>query len=375
MTMKITIATGLYPPDIGGPATYTAMLEKELPGRNFSVVVVPYGWVRRYPKVFRHLAYSWKLWRESKGSQLVYALDPVSVGLPALIVSRLRKLRFLLRVPGDYAWEQGQFRYGVTDTFKDFIEKRFSYGWRVSMLCLVESFVSKRAERVIVPSAYMRVAIQKWGVQADNIQTIYSVLHPLPVSGNKQDLQKQLEFVFPTLISAGRLVPNKGFVVLIKAFSEIKTNYPAAQLVIVGDGPQEQELRQCARECGVEDSVRLLGRLSKEAMGAAIKAADVFVLNTAHESLSHQILEVMDIETPIVTTAVGGNTELITDNESGLLVPYNDIPAIKSSITKILENPSLRDRIVKAAKEKSQQFEQKVMIDQIEKVLLAYGKH
>ncbi len=363
--MKIPIAPGLYPPEIGGPATYAAMLESELPQHGFSITTVPFGLVRHFPKVVRHLAYAWKLWRASKDTDIIYALDPISVGVPALLVAWLRRATFLLRVPGDYAWEQGQLRFGVTDRFHDFIEKRYEYGWRVSALCWLEGFVAKQAVRVIVPSQYMAKALEKWGIAPDKIQTIYSALHPLPVTDKRDVLRERLSFSFPTILSAGRLVPNKGFIGLINSFSNIIKDYPQAQLVIVGDGPQLPALSKRSEEKGVAQLVRFLGRFSKEEMGAVIKAADVFVLNTAHEGLSHQILEVMDIGTPIVTTAVGGNPELITDGVNGFLVEFNDVPVLAEAISRVLNHPESRERMAQSARARSKQFTKEKVVGEI----------
>lgn len=363
--MKVTIATGLYPPEIGGPATYAAMLEAELPTHGIEVTTVPFGLVRQYPKVVRHVVYAWKLWQQSRQADVIYALDPVSVGLPALLIACLCRKPFLLRVPGDYAWEQGQLRFGVTDRLHDFIEQRYRYGWQVSSLCWLESFVAKRAVRVIVPSKYMAVVIEKWGVNPGKIQVIYSALFPLPVTEKREVIYDELSFTFPTVLSAGRLVPNKGFCKLIDSFVTIKDVYPQAQLVIVGDGPQLSELTTYAQEQNVYGSTRFLGRLSKEAMGAVVRAADIFVLNTAHEGLSHQILEVMDIGTPIVTTNVGGNPELITDGINGFLVSYNDTNALTEAVMRVLNHPESRERIIQSARASSKQFTKETVVGEI----------
>jgi len=110
--MKLLIATGLYAPEIGGPATYTAFLEKHLLRYGVAYEVLPFSVVRKYPKVIRHFAYLIKLLLRSRGTTALYALDTVSVGLPVCIASFLTRKPYLLRVPGDYAWEQGQQRYG-----------------------------------------------------------------------------------------------------------------------------------------------------------------------------------------------------------------------------------------------------------------------
>ena len=367
--MKITIATGLYAPEIGGPATYAAMLEKELPEKGIEVTTVPFGWVRHYPKGIRHIVYAFKLWQESKGAEVIYALDPVSVGLPAMLVAKLTRKNFLLRVPGDYAWEQGQLRFGVKDRLHDFIDKRLSYGLRVSLLCRLEGYVARQALQVIVPSAYLKKIVEKWSVHSNKITVINSALHKVEVKGTRESLINQLGFTEPTLVSAGRLVPNKGFLGLVKVFSRIKKTHPKAQLVIVGDGPQESEIEDLLLEKGLVGSVRLMGSLTQDALGAVIKAADLFVLNTAHEGLSHQLIEVMDLGTPIVTTDVGGNPELITNGINGFLVEYNNEEALKEAILRVLNHPESVERMTQSARARSKDFAVDKNIDSLTSLL------
>jgi hypothetical protein len=146
----VVIAAGLYPPDVGGPATYAAMLVKQLPGYGYDVVVVPFHAVRTYPKLLRHLMYTWQLWRATPRRATLLALDGVSVGLPALLVSRMRHARLLVRLGGDFAWEQGRQRFGVTDTLDDFTATpKSQYHWPVRLLAWVQTLVVKRAETVL----------------------------------------------------------------------------------------------------------------------------------------------------------------------------------------------------------------------------------
>ena len=368
VNMKITIATGLYPPEIGGPATYATMLEKELPARGFVVKVVPFGLVRHYPKVIRHIVYTWRLWRESKKTDVIYALDPTSVGLPALVVSWLTGRVFVLRVPGDYAWEQAQFRFGVTDRLHDFIKNRYGYGLRTSLLCWMEGFVAKNAKRVIVPSYYVKYVVEQWGVDKNNIQVIYSALSPLETIGSYKQIREQLNYNGFTIVSASRLVPNKGFSVLLEVFSELLTMTDVT-LIIIGDRPEQDKLKNLVMKFNMSDKVKFTGKLSKLNLGTAIKGADLFVLNTAHEGLSHQLIEVMDIGTPIVTTRVGGNPELITDGVHGYLVPFNDHNALKLAIIHAIEHPELLRRIVQSARGRSKQFSKDIVIKQIDQML------
>ena len=367
--MKVLIATGLYPPEIGGPATYALLLEDELPKKGVTVTIVPFGWVRHYPKIIRHIVYAYKLWQESRDSDIIYALDPISVGIPALFVAKLRRKKFLIRLGGDYAWEQGRGRFGLTETLDEYLTGDTRRPLMVKVLAALQSYVTKRATKVIAPSEYLKSVIIKWGVMPANIVVIYSALYPLSVEGTKEELHDQLSFTHPTIVSAGRLVPWKGFVVLIEVVAKLKEKYPDITLVIAGDGEEHDTLVAKAEAEDVTTNLRLVGRISKDALGASIKGADVFVLNTAYEGLSHQLIEVMDLGTPIVTTTAGGNPELITNDVSGILVPFNDVQALQAAIIRILEHPETSSRMVQSARARSREFSQAAMIETLHNTL------
>jgi glycosyltransferase involved in cell wall biosynthesis len=117
-----------------------------------------------------------------------------------------------------------------------------------------------------------------------------------------------------------------------------------------------------------------MGSLTQDALGAVIKAADLFVLNTAHEGLSHQLIEVMDLGTPIVTTKVGGNPELITDGVHGLLVPYNDAEALEEAILRVINHPESVERMTQSARARSKDFDKAITINQLVELLKAVKK-
>src|SRR3989338_6868609 len=107
--MNIIIATGIFPPDIGGPATYVPLLAQELSKKGHTIMVVTYadtaGVVvgdgyrvekvsRNIPKGWRHLWYFWKIVRNSRGVDSIYAQDPVSAGVPAVLASMICRKKF-----------------------------------------------------------------------------------------------------------------------------------------------------------------------------------------------------------------------------------------------------------------------------------------
>ena len=211
--MRILIATGLYPPEVGGPATYTKLLEDELPKQKtekgaFDVVILPFRDVRHLPPGIRHLAYFFKCYSLAKKSDVVYAQDTVSVGLPAALAAKFAKKKFLVRVPGDYAWEQARQRFGVSDEFDEFQQKKYS--WRVELLRRIQKFVVKRAVKIVVPSEYMKKIVAGWLATSEveggdtKIQVIYSSVE-LP---EVEEIQNLGEFL---VVSSGRRVPWKNF--------------------------------------------------------------------------------------------------------------------------------------------------------------------
>lgn len=355
--MRILIATGIYPPSIGGPATYSKLLFDELPKRGIDVSVLSFDEVRKFPKIFRHLVYFFKVLKRSRGCEIVYLQDPVSVGLPGLLASKILRKKVLLKIVGDYAWEQGVQRFGVKDSLDVFCKKNSGYGLRVKLLKWTQKFVAKKADRIVVPSEYLKNVISAWDINAEKISVIYNAFN-LPKNYSQNFLHQNVSFSKKIILSVGRLVPWKGFRTLIELMPAILQKVPDASLVIVGDGPDEQILLKLIAEKKLADSVNLVGRLSHEILISYIKSSTIFVLNTGYEGLSHQLLEVMACGVPVVTTNVGGNGEVITNSQDGVLVEYDNKDQLLSNIVRLLTHSSNRDRLVKKAFERVGDFDE-----------------
>ena len=116
-------------------------------------------------------------------------------------------------------------------------------------------------------------------------------------------------------------------------------------------------------------NVKLLGRLSQADLFKQLVEAKVFVLNSAYEGFSHQLLEVMALGVPIVTTIIGGNPELISSGENGLLVPYDDKTALIEAIEQLLFDPVLNQKLVRGAKSRVVTFNKERMIKELIAIL------
>ncbi len=299
--MTILIATGLFPPESGGPATYSKLLMDKLPGLGIEARVLPFSTVRHLPKVVRHAAYFFKCLRQARGVDVIYAQDPVSVGFPAYLTALLLNKKFMVRLGGDYAWEQARQRHGIKDELDEFQTKR--YGLRTEALRSLQRFVVRRARAVVVPSEYMKRIVSTWTNPAKVHRIYSSITLPPP-------------FELPTdrpdgflVLSIARPVPWKGLDGLARAVARDNS----WTLKIVNDLPY------------------------RLAMGW-VKAADVFVINSTYEGLSHLLVEAMSLGTPVIATRVGGNPELIDDGETGLLIPAKDDDALYAAIKNVHDN-------------------------------------
>ena len=138
----------------------------------------------------------------------------------------------------------------------------------------------------------------------------------------------------PRLLAMGRLHPNKGFDVLLRAIALL----PRGHLYLAGAGPEEAALRALAAELGITGRVSFLGW--RRDIGALLAAADMFICSSRHEPLGNIVLEAWSAAKPVIAAAAQGPTELISDGADGLLVAREDAPALAAAITGLVENPA-----------------------------------
>lgn len=345
--MRILITTGVYAPDIGGPATYSKLIKEELPKLGIAVSVLPFTKFRKLPKILRHLAYlcACAFYAIFVRAEVIYAQDPVSVGLPSMLVAKFLLRKFAIRVAGDYAWEQSAQRFGVSDTVDEFQTKK--YDWKTELLRIVQSSVVSNANLVITPSKYFQKLVGGWVSDPGKVQVIYN--------GIKFESKFIATRSLNTLLSVGRLVPWKGFDFLIKLMAD-----PAMadlKLRIVGDGPDKERLLAIVEEFGLGKRVELIGDVDRDRMlEEYLPNAGMFILNTKFESFSFVVVEAMNAGIPVVATNIGSIPELVESDKEGILVEPDNKNQVLSAIQKIRSDAHFRNDIVLAAHAKAQEF-------------------
>src|SRR5258708_1273746 len=205
-------------------------------------------------------------------------------------------------------------------------------------------------DRIItVCQAFARDLSRNTGVALDDISVLHNSIRPrLPAPDTEAQAVRSRFGVADDeslILAVGRLSKEKAHIDLIAAFSGLRKSTPEvnAKLIIVGDGPERGRLEAAAESFGCKESVVFAGQSSD--VWPFYFAADVFVLPSHSEGSPNVLLEAMAAEIPIVATEVGGVPEMVEHNQSALLVPANDPPALAGAIARALTDSELAQRL------------------------------
>jgi glycosyltransferase involved in cell wall biosynthesis len=378
-TNRILIATGIFFPEIGGPASYAKILATSLANQGFKIKVITYSSVRKHSEdknnlfklvrvwkknfwLFRHMVYATKIFLSSKNSDVIYSLSTLNGGISAFISSRFFKKKFFIRIAGDYAWQVAVEKNKSSLLIDDF-QKSKKRGW-TAFLYWLQSFLCRKADKVIVPSEYLAGIVRGWGVPNNKIKVIYNGVDFKSSEIGQEEAKKKIGIYGDIILSAGRLVPWKGFRMLIKIMPRLSEISQLFRLVIVGSGPDKKILESMIKNLGLERKVYLVGKKSQEELAIYMAASDIFVLDTGYEGFSHQILEAMSAGVPVITTAVGGNREIMKQGENGFVVKYNDEFNLIEAIKSVRDNPELRKEFIENGKKTVQYFSSEKMLSE-----------
>ncbi len=162
------------------------------------------------------------------------------------------------------------------------------------------------------------------------------------------------------LLYVGRLVERKGVRYLIEALAALEPGLHA-EVTIIGDGPEREALESTARDLGVADRVTFRGWVTPEELDQAYSEATLFALPAVvdargdTEGLGMVLLEAMTYQLPVISTPLGGITDIVSDGETGLLVPPNDAPALARAITTLVTDKPLASRLAIAGQHYAEQ--------------------
>jgi glycosyltransferase involved in cell wall biosynthesis len=285
-----------------------------------------------------------------RGSDLIYINDH---GLAPAVANLLLRRPVAMKIVGDFAWEYS-VRHRLTDLgIDEFQIRRPSF--RSRLIHRLQQFYVRRADRIIVPSRYLAGLVEGWGVKPSRIRVVPNAIHPdgYDFPETTGEARRALGLDFPFFLTIARLTPWKGVDRLIEALDDLPAE---VRLVVVGEGPERDALEALARERGVEDRTIFTGSVAPSEVSLYLKAAEIFVLFTGYEGLSHVLLEALLVGVPIVASRKGGNPEVIRNGVDGLLVGHPDPGELHAAIRLLMTDPARRAELASAASRRSDDF-------------------
>jgi glycosyltransferase involved in cell wall biosynthesis len=344
--VRIVLVSGIFPPDIGGPATHTSDLQHSLVQRGHRVAVLTLhegpgvlrgDGVTRYPRSWpwprRHAAaVRWLVSRRDR-YDVVYAsgMQPAAV-----LGARLAGKPVITKVVGDAAWERGRRSGRVDSTFGSFQVGHARDPVVLAMQALERAWI-RRSSAVVTPSEYLRDVVEGWVGRPSGVTVIPNGvrLRATEVSATKT-IGKGL-----SLLCVGRLVSHKRFDLIIEAVDQVAD----ATLTIVGDGPERATLEALVRSRGLSERVAFRRSVPHEGVARLMGASDALVIFSEYEGLPHVAIEALSAGLPIVATNVGGTAEVLVHGENGLIVERPTAEGLAETLRILLAQPQLRERV------------------------------
>jgi glycosyltransferase involved in cell wall biosynthesis len=349
--MKVLITSGIWPPDVGGPASHGPELGRFLVARGHDVEAVtaagaagvdggPFP-VRALPRdrtrAVRLSAAALAIASAARGKEVMYA---AGLYTRSSLASRLCSVPLAVKLAADPAYERARRdRFGYDGSLEDFQGDRASP--RIRFLKRQRGIMLSRAARVVVPSRYLAELVTGWGVPPERVKVVPNPAPAIDSSEPREALRRRLGVSGPTFVFAGRFVKQKNLPLALDALRHVD----GASLVLVGEGPEAGAVAEAVAHNGVSERVSIQEAVARDAAIDWMRAADAAVLPSDWENFPHAAVEALAAGTPVIATAVGGVPEIVESGVSGMLVPRADVDAFAGAMAAIVRGGEQVERL------------------------------
>ncbi len=326
--MKILITVGIYPPDIGGPASFVPKIANVLSENNIDVTVIcltnqkiedneKYIVKRIYRKqnlIFRWIKTVLSIIKNGYDADIIFVNGLPMESYVANIILRKKLIR---KIVGDWAWERGRNKGITEESFDEF--QINSHNLHLEIAKFSRGWTATKADLVITPSEHLSNVVNNWGVERGNLKVIYN---GTKISNTFSELKVNEKII--KFITVGRLAPWKNIDSIIESMSILRDQNIDFELLIVGSGPLESDLKNLVKELELEKQVIFTGQKTATQLADYYKKSEIYIQASGYEGLPHVLLEAINYNLTLISTPIGGSNEVLENGKNGWVLNLVD---------------------------------------------------
>ncbi|MEK7151738.1 MAG: glycosyltransferase family 4 protein [Patescibacteria group bacterium] len=310
---KIVLATGIFYPDVGGPAIHVRKIAEALHVAGYKPVVIAYGdydgpqqflfkVVRISNKLsppFRYFKYLFSVLKEAINAKTIYAFNLSTAGLAVFIAGKLLRKKILIRVPGDPIWERTVESGKRLISFISYYDRelhKIDRPWLFKMI----KFALPKFDEIIFYSPFLAEAYRKY--YDVPIQKTHIILSPV----FKKDIINIPSTVEPTMLFAGRFVAYKNLEMVIRVFDRVRQNLNNGRLLLVGDGPDKEKLQNVINNLPSAKYIEIVPKVNQEKLFEHICSSTFGIGPALTEFNPNFILECLSFGKPVLLSRENG---------------------------------------------------------------------
>ena len=350
--MNILITVGIFPPDIGGPASFVPKISNFLVENGHNVKIICLSEVgnnhiednldvirirRSNSLPIRWLKTIYQIVKNGRNSDLIFVNG---LGVESAIAALMLKKKLIRKIVGDPVWERAYNQKKTSESFDEFQNNKHSF--LIEVQKLLRNWSVNSAEVVITPSDHLKNFVSELGFNNE----ILKINNGVDITDIKRTNVHKADI---NLLIISRLVIQKNINIVIEAMELLDNKN--VKLSIIGEGGEFNKLEGVIHELNLQNRVQLLGKIDNNKISQFLLTADIFIQASDYEGLPHSVLEAINYEIPILSTEVGGCKDLLNDGERGFIIPIPpDKKIIAENIIYIINNKDEATKRADAAK-------------------------